>query len=310
MTHFADRLIEATEARGNPCVVGIDPRVELIPSAFRSEVAGDGALTCQSAAELIRAFSREVIDLVAPLVATVKVQAAFFECFGPPGYQAFVDTVRHAKDRGLLVIADVKRSDIGSTAAAYAQATVGATVVDGETLFDLGADAATINPYFGWEGIQPFVQQAAAHGRGVFVLVRTSNKGAEEIQGLAAKGVPLFMRVGALVNRWGEEHRGRMGYSSVGAVVGATCPSDAAKLRRLMPHALFLVPGYGAQGAGVAEVAPAFDARGRGAVVNSSRGITFAYTKQPYDQEYGEARWREAIVAATEAMIADLRAVR
>lgn len=307
MSHFTDRLIAATEAKGTPCVVGIDPRLEMIPTPLRDDVVGDSPITCESAVELIRVFSREIVDLVAPHVAVVKVQAAFFERFGPLGCQAFVDTVRYAKDKGLLVIADVKRSDIGSTAAAYAQATVGVTMVEGARLFDLGADAATVNPYFGWEGVEPFVRQAAQHGRGIFVLVRTSNPGAEEIQGLAAKGVPLFMRVGALVSRWGEDYVGNMGYSCVGAVVAGTSPSDAAKLRRLMPRACFLMPGYGTQGAGAADVARAFDARGRGAIVNSSRGIIFACQRPPYDQEYGEERWREAVVAATKAMIEDLR---
>jgi orotidine-5'-phosphate decarboxylase len=289
--------------------VGIDPRADLIPAPLWADVVREKPVTCESAADLLRVFSREVVDLVAPLVAVVKVQAAFYECFGPPGCQAFVDTVRHAKDRGLLVIADVKRSDIGSTAEAYAQATVGATTVRGTEVFDLGADAATVSPYFGSEGVAPFIHQAAAHGRGLFVLVRTSNPGAEEIQGRAAKGVPLFLRVGALVHEWGKEHVGRSGYSCVGAVVGATNPADAAKLRRLMPQAYFLVPGYGAQGAGAADAAPAFDARGRGALVNSSRGILFAYDRPPYDKDFGEERWREALVAATKAMIEDIRRV-
>ena len=307
MAHFADRLFEAIDAKGNACVVGVDPRVEMMPAELRDAVLGESPATCESAAELVRAFSREVVDLVAPRVPAVKVQAAFYERFGPPGYQAFVDTVRHAKARGLIVIADVKRADIGSTAAAYAQATVGTATVQGAPVFELGADAATVNPYFGWEGVEPFVRQAAEHDRGVFVLVRTTNPGAEEIQGLAAKGVPLFVRVGALVHTWGEDHVGQTGYSCVGAVVAGTCPADAAKLRRVMPRAIFLVPGYGTQGARAADVAPAFDPRGRGAIVSSSRGITYAWHREPFDRGYGEKRWREAIVAATDAMVDDLR---
>jgi orotidine-5'-phosphate decarboxylase len=309
MDHFADRLIAATEAKDTPAVVGIDPRVEYCPAPLRADVLGDRPLTRENAAELIAAFSRAVIDAVAPLVAVVKVQSAFFECLGWPGVRAFEAVVRHAKDQGLLVIADVKRSDIGSTAAAYAHGTVGAMAANGTTLFELGADAATINPYFGTEGVAPFVEQAAENGRGLFVLVRTSNPGAEEIQGLAVDGEPLYMRVGARVEQWGQDCIGQSGYSAVGAVVGATNPADAARLRTAMPHAIFLVPGYGAQGGGAADVAAAFDAQGRGAVVNSSRGIIFAWRRPPYDTDYGEARWQEAVAAAAKAMVEDLRGV-
>lgn len=309
MDHFADRLIAATEAQGTPCVVGIDPRIEWCPAPLRADVLGDRPLTRETAAELIGVFSRAAIDAVAPLVAVVKIQSAFFECLGWPGVRAFEAAIRHAKDHGLLVIADVKRSDIGSTAAAYAQGTVGTMTAEGTMLFELGADAATVNPYFGTEGVTPFVEQAAARGRGLFVLVRTSNPGAEEIQGLAVDGEPLYMRVGALVEQWGRGCVGRSGYSSVGAVVGATNPTDAARLREAMPHAVFLVPGYGAQGGGAADVAAAFDADGRGAVVNSSRGIIFAWRRPPYDADYGEARWQEAVAAAAKAMIEDLRGV-
>lgn len=307
MAHFADRLTEAIEAKGNPCSVGIDPRIELLPAPLRDQVVGDAPLTCDRAVELVRVFCREVVDIVAPRVPVVKVQSAFFECFGPMGSQAFVDTVRYAKSRGLVVIADVKRSDIGSTAAAYAQALVGATTAQGVELFELGADACTVNPYFGRDGVEPFVREAVAHERGVFVLVRTTNPSAREIQALACKGVPLFMRVGALVHEWGKDHLGQRGFSCVGAVVGGTCPVDAAKLRRMMPRAYFLVPGYGAQGAGAADVAPAFDPRGLGAIVSSSRGIIFAYNAKPYDEQFGQERWRDAIAAATDAMVEDVR---
>jgi len=309
MPHFADRLVEAIEAKRNPCVVGLDPKVESIPASLRQEVTGGSALTCQSAAELMRVFCREVIDIVAPRVPVVKIQEAFFERFGPLGYQAFADTVRHAKSKGLVVIADVKRGDIGSTAAAYAEGVVGAATVGGVELFDLGADACTVNPYFGSDGVEPFLRESARHGRGVFILVRTTNPGAEQIQTLAIKGVPLFMRIGALVNDWGKDSVGKCGYSSVGAVVAATQPLDADKLRRLVPKAYFLVPGYGAQGATADEAAHAFDPRGRGAIVSSSRGIIFAHSVSPYDRQFGESRWREAIAAATDAMILELHQV-
>ena len=309
MAHFADRLVDAVDVKRNPCVVGIDPKFELIPAPLRNEVLGTAPLTCESATEVVRVFSREIIDIVAPRVPAVKVQAAYYERLGPPGYQAYVDTISYAKSQGLIVIADVKRSDIGSTAEAYAEAHVGTTTIEGTDLFDLGADACTVNPYFGGDGVEPFVRQALRHDRGVFVLVRTSNPSGESIQGLACKGVPLFMRVGALVHQWGKDYVGRKGYSNVGAVVGGTQPIDAQKLRRLMPQAYFLVPGYGAQGASAMEVASAFDARGRGAIVSSSRAIIFAHARSPYDRQFGVVRWREAVAAATDAMVDDLRTV-
>jgi len=306
MAHFADRLSSAIEARGNPCAVGLDPRLERIPAQLREEVAGPAPLNCEGAAEVLRVFCREVVDIVAPKVPVVKVQAAFFERFGAPGYQAYVDTVAHARRSGLLVIADVKRSDIGSTAAAYAEAHLGGTEVDGAEVFDLGADACTVNPYFGLDGVEPFVQQAVRRDRGVFVLVRTTNPGADRIQNLRCKGVPFFMRVGALVHEWGRQHLGACGYSCLGAVVAGTKPVDAQKLRRLMPQAYFLVPGFGAQGAGPSDVAPSFDARGRGALVSASRSIIFAHARSPYDRQFGASHWREAVAAATDAMVAEI----
>ncbi len=309
MAHFADRLAEAVEAKGNPCAVGLDPRLEAIPAPLRDEVLAGAPLTAESAAAVLRAFSREVLDIVAPKVPAVKVQAAFFERFGPPGYQAYADTVGYAKQKGLLVIADVKRADIGSTADAYAEGHLGGAAVDGEALFDLGADACTVNPYFGLDGVEPFIRHAVRRERGVFVLVRTTNPSADAIQNLTCKGVPFFMRIGALVHDWGKDHVGRSGYSCVGAVVAGTRPADAEKLRRLMPQAWFLVPGFGAQGAGPAEVARAFDPRGRGALVSSSRNIIFAHCCSPYDRQFGEARWRDAVAAATDAMVAQVLTV-
>lgn len=309
MANFADRLVEAIETKGNPCAVGLDPRLESIPLPLRREVVGDGPLSCESAAELIRAFSCEVVDIVAPKVPVVKIQAAFYERFGPPGYQAYADTVAHAKRAGLIVIVDVKRGDIGTTADAYAEGHLGGARVSGEELFDLGADACTVNPYFGQDGVEPFIRQAERRGRGLFVLVRTTNPSADRVQNLSCKGVPFFMRMGALVHEWGKAHVGRCGYSCVGAVVAGTQPADAEKLRRLMPQAFFLVPGFGAQGAGPAEVARAFDAKGRGAIVAASRSIIFAHAVSPYDRQIGETRWREAVAAAADAMAAQLRAI-
>jgi len=309
MAHFADRLVDAIVSKGNPCCVGLDPQVEMIPERLRDEVVGDAMLTRESAAELMRAFCHEVIDIVAPRVPVVKPQAAFFERFGSVGAKAFEDTVAYAKSRGLIVIADCKRADIGTTSGAYAEGTVGAATVHGIELYELGADAVTVNPYFGLDGVGPFIREAVRRDRGIFVLVRTSNETALQVQGLACKGVPVFMRVGALVHEWGKEHVGQRGYSAVGAVVGATQVLDIEKLRRLMPMAWFLVPGYGAQGGKASDVAPAFDPRGLGAIVNASRSILFAHSRPPYRRQFGAARWREAVAAATDHMIHDITGV-
>ncbi len=288
--NFADLLIEQTRARRSQVVVGLDPRAELLPAEFGGAAPADAVL----------AFNRAVIDAVRDHAVAVKPQVAFYEQLGCDGMAAYAATIRYARERGLIVIGDVKRNDIASTAAAYAAAHVGAP--DG----DFVVDAATINPYLGSDGVSPFVEAAGAHGRGLFVLVKTSNPSSGEIQDLSVDGAPLYEHVAALVDEWGRSLRGHCGYSAVGAVVGATYPEELTRLRGLMPNAPLLVPGFGAQGGGVADVLPAFDADGEGAVVNSSRGIIFAWTREPYAEEFGEDRWREAVAAAAADMQRDL----
>ena len=301
MISFADRLLTAIDAKATPACVGLDPRLDSIPSPVRDGFPGADTSSRQ-AAECILSFNCELIDVIAPLVPVVKPQIAFYEIFGGPGFDAYRKTVRYARERGLIVIGDVKRGDIGSTAAAYAKA----HLVPDDT--DSAADAVTVNPYLGSDSVAPFIDVCREHGRGIFVLVRTSNPSAKELQDLETAGEPFYVSVAKYVNDWGAGLIGERGYSSVGAVVGATWPQEAARLRELMPRSFFLVPGYGAQGGTADDVAPCFNADGKGAIVNSSRGIIFAHQREPWKQRFGERRWQQAVEAATKAMISDLRA--
>ena len=305
--NFADRLVREVRTKNSCAVVGIDPRLEQLPEAIRSAVPGaDEDLA--AAAECYRRFGCRIVELVAPLVPAVKPQVAFFERLGPAGMCAFAQVVERAKELGLIVIADVKRNDIASTAQAYADAYLG-PVEPGGLPAGLEVDAVTINPYLGSDGIDPFVEAAEANGKGAFVLVRTSNESAVEFQHKEAEGKRLYEHVAQKVTEWGASVIGECGYSSLGAVVGATCREEAGVLRELMPRAWFLVPGYGAQGGGADDVAPCFNNDGLGAVVNASRAVIFAHRRKPWDQEYGEKRWEEAVVAAARQMNEDLARV-
>jgi orotidine-5'-phosphate decarboxylase len=294
--HFADRLIEAVRRAGNPVLVGIDPRAEDLPPGFLAQFPGDRA----GVAAALRAFGEAVVDVVAPRVPAVKFQTAFYEAYGPEGLAALHATAAHARVQGLIVLIDGKRNDIGSTAEAYARAYLGP-----DPAWD--ADAVTVNPYLGSNGITPFVAAATAAEKGIFVLVRTSNPSAGELQDLVADGRPLYRHVSEHLARWAAPLRGASGYSLVGAVVGATYPAELVALRQALQGVFFLVPGYGAQGGTAADVAAAFDTQGLGAIVNNSRGLTFAYKKPELRARFGDD-WRAAIDQAVSDMIADLAA--
>jgi len=291
--NFADRLTDAVDRKGTPALVGIDPRYEMLPAELRKGDAPDRA----AKAEAIGEFAARVIDVVAPLVPAVKPNLAFFEACGWEGYRAFLRTVEHARGRGLLVIADAKRGDIGSTAKAYADA----------VFLEAGADAVTLSPWLGRDSLDPFFEYAS-EGRGFFLLVKTSNPSSADLQDLERKEGAVFEAAADLVAGWGAEFVGECGLSAVGAVVGATFPEQAAALRRRMPETPFLLPGYGVQGGKAETLKSAFAADGSGALVNSSRGINFAFSKEPWASELGEARWEEAVEQATLAMRADLAA--
>lgn len=291
--NFADRLLEAIERKRSHVVVGLDPDIDLLPPALRAEHLPEGAKAAETAPEapevvaaLYRAFLTKVIAAVAGDAVAVKPQIAYFETLGAAGWALYEDLVRLAQEAGLLVIGDVKRGDIGSTAEAYAKA----------HLDRIGVDALTVNPYLGTDGVEPFVARARGAGKGVFVLVKTSNPSSAEIQDLRfPDGETVYERVAGLVTGWGEGTEGARGYRSVGAVVGGTYPGQGAELRRRMPGVPLLVPGYGAQGAKAEDLSAMFDAAGTGAVVNSARAILYAYRKR-------EGHWLDAVVAETREM--------
>jgi orotidine-5'-phosphate decarboxylase len=299
--HFADRLIAAVRRVKNPVLVGIDPRPEDLPPGFLDRFPDDWA----GVGAALEAFGRDIVDVVAPLVAAVKFQAAFYEAYGPEGIAALRATVRHARESGLIVLLDGKRNDIGSTAEAYARAYLGRVPVGGRFEPVWNVDAITINPFFGSDGIAPFVKVAAREENGVFVLIRTSNASAGEFQDLVADGRPLYRHIAERLARWAEPHRGASGYSAIGAVVGATYPRQLAELRAELPGVLFLVPGYGSQGGSASDVAGAFDADGLGALINNSRGLTFAYTRPAFQARFGD-NWQKAVEHAVREMIDDL----
>jgi orotidine-5'-phosphate decarboxylase len=269
----------------------------MLPPGLLAETNRDPAAVAAAYGQ----FCREVIDVVAPLVPAVKPQAAFFEQLGPPGMTVLGEIVAYARQKGLVVILDGKRNDIGSTATAYAQGFLGQDS-------PWGADALTVSPYLGDDSLHPFVEVAAQRAAGVFVLVKTSNPGGRRLQDLVADGRPLYRHVAAYVEKLAAETAGACGYGAIGAVVGATYPAQLAELREAMPHTWFLVPGFGSQGGTAADVAAALDERGTGAIVNNSRGIIFAHSLRPYAERFGAARWQAAVEAATRDMIAQLRA--
>jgi orotidine-5'-phosphate decarboxylase len=299
MQHFADRLTAAVRAKGTALCVGLDPRWESLPVALR-ERHGGGSL--ESAAAAFEEFCSDVLEIVAPLVAVVKPQSAFFEMCGPAGMAVLQRLLQRARKLGVLTILDGKRNDIASTATAYADAAFDGIELAGRRHPVWDADALTVNPYLGRDAVEPFLQSARRSGRGVFVLVRTSNPGAGLFQDLVSDGKPVYCHVAEAVEKWSRENLGACGFGDVGAVVGATYPAELAGLRQLMPSTLFLVPGYGAQGGSAADTASAFRDDGLGAVINSSRGVLFPFRPD-------EPKWKIAIENATRRSIADLASV-
>lgn len=296
MGNFADRLHAEIGRKASRVCVGLDPRVDNLPPHLR-QVALAGP---QEAAGAFAEFCVAIIHAVADCAVAVKPQAAFFELLGPPGYQSLWDVIAEARSAGVPVILDAKRSDIGSTAEAYAEAYL-------DPPGGLAApDALTINAYLGSDGVLPFVNIAARTGRGLYVLAKTSNPSSGELQDLDVGGTTIFQVMTDLIANWGRELVGECGYSSVGAVAGATFPEQLAQMRAEAPTVPFLVPGYGAQGAGAGEVVGAFDENGLGAVVNSSRGIIFAWRDAAYRDRFAPEEYAAAAAAAACDMREDI----
>lgn len=292
--HFADRLMAAIEEKDSRVCVGIDPIYERLPAQLQTGARYDGQAVVRSVEE----FCVPILEAVREHAAAVKFNSAFFEVLGPFGAELLQRLIATALRLQIITIVDAKRSDIGSTAGWYARAVFANYV----PVAMRHADAVTISPWLGSDGTLPFIKQANRLGGGVFVLVKTSNPSSAELQDLVADGMPLYRHVARLVDRWGCDHRGASGYSSVGAVVGATHPEQLARLREAMPYAPLLVPGFGAQGGGPADVVGAFDRDGLGAIVNSSRGIIYAFDSEPYAERYGQDRFDLAAAAAAEDM--------
>ncbi|MCL2349794.1 MAG: orotidine-5'-phosphate decarboxylase [Planctomycetaceae bacterium] len=312
MSTFSERLEAAIRIKKTPVLVGLDPRYDMLPDELKRfdcscchgghAPEGDDSHPELINPELIAtAFGRfcyKIIDIVAPLVPAIKPQMAFFEQYGSMGLFALEHVIQYAQQKGLLVILDGKRNDIGSTAEAYADGLIGPK----SSVW--GGDALTVSPYLGDDSLEPFCKVAARRSGGIFVLVKTSNPGGGMIQDLVADGKPVYKHVAAYVESLNAADTSSNGYGNVGAVVGATWPEQLAELRTLMPKTWFLVPGYGSQGGSAKDTAGAFDADGLGAVVNNSRGIIFAYKNGPFAGKFD--RWEDAVRAATEAMIEQL----
>lgn len=294
-----DKLIKKIIDMQNPTCVGLDTSFDYLPDNMREDMA-----TFEGASEAITEFNMNIVDKISDIVPAIKVQVAYYEMYGYEGLKAFNYTINYALGRGMIVIADCKRNDIGSTAGCYATAYLGRTKINEKLMRAFPADMLTINGYLGTDGVAPFVEECKACNKGAFVLVKTSNPSSGEIQDLKLEsGEKVYERMGSLVAEWGKDLIGHYGYSDIGAVVGATYPEQGAELRKKLPNTFFLIPGYGAQGGSADGIKGCFDGRGLGGIVNNSRGILCAYRKPQYS---GMTYW-EAARAACIDMREDLR---
>jgi orotidine-5'-phosphate decarboxylase len=294
MKNFSDRLIEQCQKKKSLVLVGIDPRLDQLPEPLQKIAQKEGA------AKAYELFGKEIIDAVKDIAVALKPQIAFYEVLGAPGLEAFRETLLYAKEKGVLTISDAKRGDIGSTAEAYAEAFLSENAA-------LPSDAVTVNGYLGVDGVLPFLKYCQSEGKGVYILVKTSNPGSGDFQDkILQDGKKVFELVAEKVKEWGKDFIGNSGYSSVGAVVGATWPEEALKLRAIMPTTPFLIPGYGAQGGSGKDAIVSMDKNGLGGIVNSSRGIIFAYRLKEFEK-YAQKDWQTAVRLAAEKMRADLK---
>jgi len=300
-------LVEKIKKTNAPICVGLDPMLDYIPSKLLdAAIEEEGEINLKAVANAVLEYNKQIIDATCDLIPSVKPQIAMYEQFGIPGLKAFKKTVAYAQKKGLVVIGDIKRGDIGSTSAAYANGHIGAVNVRGKILNAFNEDIVTVNPYLGTDGVKPFIDACNEFNKGIFVLVKTSNKSSGEFQDriLTDTGKPLYETVGAKLNEWAEMSMDG-DYSNVGAVVGATYPEMGKVLREIMPKSYILVPGYGAQGGKGSDLKPFFNEDGLGAIVNSSRGIIAAYKQEQY-AKYGEEHFAEAAREAVIAMQKDI----
>jgi len=299
---FIDRLIDKIIEKNNPTVVGLDPRIDYMPAFIREKAYSEFGENLRGAAYAITIFNKLLIDAIYDIVPAVKPQLAYYEMLGADGIRAFCETVEYARSKGLIIIADGKRNDIGITAEAYSSAFLGqARVSETKCVPVFDADALTVNPYLGVDGIKPFIEDCRKYDKGIFILVKTSNKSSGQFQDiLTSRDKSIYEIVAEYVDEWGKSLVGKRGYSSVGAVVGATYPNQAKILRSIMKSAYILVPGYGAQGGTAKDVAHSFNRDGLGAIINASRSIMCAWKSEIWKDKYGEEDF--AIAAREEAI--------
>lgn len=291
-----DRLIRKIDSMNNPTVAGLDPKLDFIPEFIKAESFEKYGKTLEGAADALLQFNKGLIDALCDIVPAVKPQCAYYEMYGWQGVRALYDTIAYAKEKGMFVITDGKRNDIGTTMQAYAAAHLGSIDICGSSVQPFGADALTVNGYLGSDGINPLLDICKNDDKGIFVLAKTSNPSSGELQDRNLDGEPVYLAMGKMCEKWGSDNIGEFGYSAVGAVVGATYPEQLASLREQLKTTFFLVPGYGAQGGGAKDVAGGFDKNGRGAIINSSRGIMCAYKKGDYtEKDFAKAARDEAI---------------
>lgn len=300
-----NQLTAKIQKTGAPIVVGLDPMLKYVPEHIKAKAFEQFGETLEGAAEAIWQFNKGIVDAVCDLVPAVKPQIAMYEQFGIPGLSAFAKTVAYCKEKGLVVIGDIKRGDIGSTSSAYAVGHLGKVTVGSKSYYGFDEDFVTVNPYLGSDGVKPFIDVCKEEKKGIFVLVKTSNPSSGEFQDRIIDGKPLYEHVGKMVDEWGKECMGDA-YSYVGAVVGATYPEMGKVLRDIMPKAYILVPGYGAQGGKGKDLVHFFNKDGLGAIVNSSRGIIAAYQSDAYKDKFTPKNYADASRAAVLAMKEDI----
>ena len=302
-----NKLVEKIKKTGAPIVVGLDPMMKFVPEHIQKKAFAEYGETLEGAAEAIWQYNKEIVDHIYDFIPAVKPQIAMYEQFGIPGMIAFKKTVDYCKEKDLVVIGDIKRGDIGSTSEAYAVGHLGKVAVGSKSYYGFDEDFATVNPYLGSDGVNPFIKVCKEEKKGLFILVKTSNPSSGEFQDRLLSDEdnrPLYEIVGEQVAKWGQEHMGDS-YSYIGAVVGATYPEQGKILRKIMPKSFILVPGYGAQGGKGADLVHFFNEDGLGAIINSSRGIIAAYQQEQY-AAYGETGYADASRAAVIAMQEDI----
>ena len=306
MKNAIDRLIDKIKETGNPTVMGLDPRYEMLPECVTNKYPK----TLEGAAQAIIEYNKALVDETCDIIPAIKPQIAFYEMFGVPGMKAFEETCKYAKEKGMIVIVDAKRGDIGSTAAGYSNAYLGKTKIGDmeEAIFDV--DFITVNPYMGTDCVKPFIEDCKKYNKGLFILVKTSNPSSGELQDIKLEsGEEVYTNVAKLVEKWGEELRGEYNYSSIAAVVGATYPKQLEDIRKTAPHTFFLIPGYGAQGGKPEDIAIGFDKNGLGGIVNASRSLMCAYKSDRWKDEFQESDYAKATRAEAIRMKEELNSV-